>query len=57
MSADHDISVLNSLTKTTRETAMTDTELGLTTLAAIRDAFTSVREGHDRMSALKHSMA
>jgi uncharacterized protein (TIGR02284 family) len=39
------------------ETALQDNELSPQTLAAIREGFTSVKEGHDRMSALKHSMA
>lgn len=39
------------------EDAMKDGELSPTTLAAITEAFGSVREGHDQMSALKHSLA
>jgi uncharacterized protein (TIGR02284 family) len=39
------------------ETALQDNELSPQTLSAIREGFTSVKEGHDRMSALKHSMA
>ncbi|NYD89217.1 ferritin-like domain-containing protein [Sphingomonas melonis] len=39
------------------EDAMKSGDLEPTTLTVINDAFTSVREGHDRMSALKHSMA
>ena len=39
------------------EDAMKDGELSPTALAAITEAFGSVREGHDQMSALKHSLA
>jgi len=39
------------------EKALADTELDASTTAVIREAFTSVRAGHDQMSALKHSMA
>ena len=39
------------------EDAMKDGDLPPATKAAITEAFASVREGHDKMSALKHSMA
>ncbi|MCU6455318.1 PA2169 family four-helix-bundle protein [Sphingomonas sp. A2-49] len=39
------------------EDAMKDDGLAPATLAVITDAFASVREGHDRMSALKHGLA
>lgn len=39
------------------EDAMKDGDLTAATQAAITEAFASVREGHDKMSALKHSMA
>lgn len=39
------------------EDAMKDRDLTPATQAAITAAFSSVREGHDKMSALKHSMA
>ena len=39
------------------EAAMKDGDLTPATLAAITEGYASVREGHDRMSALKHSMA
>ena len=39
------------------EEAIKDADVSPTTLAAIKDGFTSVREGHDKMSALKHSLA
>jgi hypothetical protein len=35
---------------------LADTKLSPETLAVIRDAYQSVRAGHDRASALKHSM-
>lgn len=35
---------------------MEDTQLSAETLAVIRQAYQSVRAGHDRASALKHSM-
>ena len=38
------------------DAALADTELGPDTMAAIREAYQSVRAGHDRASALKHSM-
>ena len=39
------------------EDAMKDRDLTPATQAAITEAFALVREGHDKMSALKHSMA
>ncbi|MDH7638274.1 ferritin-like domain-containing protein [Sphingomonas oryzagri] len=39
------------------ETAMRDERLSPESLAVVREAYTSVRAGHDKMSALKHSMA
>jgi uncharacterized protein (TIGR02284 family) len=39
------------------EDAMKDSDLTPATRAAITDAFASVREGHDKMSTLKHSLA
>lgn len=39
------------------ESALKDEKLAPGSLTVIRQAFTSVREGHDKMSALKHSMA
>ncbi len=39
------------------EDAMKDGDLTSATQAAITEAFASVREGHDKMSALKHSVA
>ena len=39
------------------ESALADTDLSPATLAVIRKAYQSVREGHDQMSALKHSLA
>lgn len=38
------------------EEALGDTRLSPATTAAIREAYQSVRAGHDRASALKHSM-
>ena len=38
------------------DSALADNELGPDTMAAIREAYQSVRAGHDRASALKHSM-
>jgi len=38
------------------EAALADTELSPPTRAAIGEAYTSVREGHDQMRDLKHSM-
>ena len=38
------------------DTALEDRELSTETLAVIRDAYQSVRAGHDRASALKHGM-
>jgi uncharacterized protein (TIGR02284 family) len=38
------------------DAALEDTELSPTAQGAIRDAYQSVRAGHDRASALKHSM-
>jgi len=37
--------------------ALKDTELQTSTAAIIRDGFASVQAGHDRASALKHSIA
>jgi uncharacterized protein (TIGR02284 family) len=39
------------------EKALADADLDAATIAVICDAFTSVRAGHDKMSALKHSLA
>jgi uncharacterized protein (TIGR02284 family) len=39
------------------EDALGDAELAPESNAVIREAFTTVRQGHDQMSALKHSMA
>lgn len=39
------------------ENALNDSDLSPATLAAITEGFRSVREGHDNMSALKHSLA
>lgn len=39
------------------ETALQDAELAPATRQAIEQAYQSVRKGHDRASALKHSMA
>jgi uncharacterized protein (TIGR02284 family) len=38
------------------EDAMKDSDLSPATLTVIMSAFASVREGHDKMSALKHSV-
>jgi uncharacterized protein (TIGR02284 family) len=38
------------------DTALQDTQLSPDTLTLIREAYQSVRAGHDRASALKHSM-
>ena len=38
------------------DAALTDNELSPETLAVIREAYQSVRAGHDRASALKHGM-
>ena len=38
------------------DAALADTELSPETLALIREAYQSVRAGHDRASALKHAM-
>ncbi|WP_129790923.1 PA2169 family four-helix-bundle protein [Sphingosinicella sp. CPCC 101087] len=38
------------------DTALADSELSPETLAVIREAYQSVRAGHDRASALKHSL-
>ena len=38
------------------DTALADTELSAETQAVIREAYQSVRAGHDRASALKHGM-
>ncbi len=43
--------------KTKFEDALKDTRLQPATLAVIREGFTSVKAGHDQVSALKHSMA
>lgn len=42
--------------KSKYEAALEDRQLSPETLAIIREAFQSVRAGHDRASALKHSM-
>jgi len=42
--------------KTKYETALKDEELSFETMSVIREAFESVRAGHDRASALKHSL-
>lgn len=39
------------------ESALQDGDLAPESVAVIRKAFTSVRAGHDQMSAIKHSMA
>jgi len=39
------------------DSALADTELSPATLALIREAYQSVRAGHDRASQLKHQMA
>ncbi len=39
------------------EAAMRDTDLSPTARAAVNEAWTSVRSGHDQMSQLKHGMA
>ena len=39
------------------EDAIKDGDLTSATQAAVTEAFASVREGHDKMSALKHSVA
>ncbi|WP_404711988.1 PA2169 family four-helix-bundle protein [Sphingomonas sp. MMS24-J13] len=38
------------------ESALADADLSPSTLAIIREAFTSVRAGHDQMSAIKHTL-
>ena len=38
------------------DTALQDNELSAETLSVIREAYQSVRAGHDRASALKHGM-
>ncbi|HYG29262.1 MAG TPA: PA2169 family four-helix-bundle protein [Allosphingosinicella sp.] len=38
------------------DTALEDTQLSPETLSVIREAYQSVRAGHDRASALKHGM-
>jgi len=38
------------------DSALEDTKLSPETMAVIRDAYQSVRAGHDRASALKHGM-
>jgi uncharacterized protein (TIGR02284 family) len=38
------------------ESALADDKLSPATLAVIREAFTSVRAGHDQMSAIKHTL-
>ena len=38
------------------DTALADTQLSAETMAVIRQAYQSVRAGHDRASALKHGM-
>ena len=42
--------------KSKYDAALADTEISPETMAAIREAYQSVRAGHDRASALKHSM-
>jgi len=42
--------------KSKYDTALADGELSQETLSLIREAYQSVRAGHDRASALKHSM-
>lgn len=42
--------------KSKYEEALADNELASETLAAIREAFASVRAGHDRVSAIKNSL-
>jgi uncharacterized protein (TIGR02284 family) len=37
--------------------ALQDEDLSPESLAVVREAFTSVKAGHDQMSAIKHSMA
>ena len=39
------------------ESALRDTDLDATSRPVVERAFQSVKEGHDKMSALKHSMA
>ena len=43
--------------KSKYETALGDTDVSPDTRRAIEEAYQSVRKGHDRASALKHSMA
>lgn len=43
--------------KTKYEAALEDAELSPESRQAIQDAFQSIRKGHDRASALKHSIA
>jgi uncharacterized protein (TIGR02284 family) len=38
------------------EDALNDADLAPESTAVVREAFTTVRKGHDQMSALKHSM-
>jgi uncharacterized protein (TIGR02284 family) len=38
------------------ESALADSELSPATMAVVREANQSVRQGHDQMSALKHSL-
>lgn len=38
------------------DAALADSEISAETMAVIREAYQSVRAGHDRASALKHSM-
>ena len=42
--------------KSKYDAALEDSELSAETLAVIREAYQSVRAGHDRASALKHSL-
>lgn len=42
--------------KSKYDAALGDSEIGPETMTAIREAYQSVRAGHDRASALKHSM-
>lgn len=43
--------------KSKYEAALADTEVGAETRRVIEEAYQSVRKGHDRASALKHSLA
>jgi uncharacterized protein (TIGR02284 family) len=39
------------------EDALADSDLSPQVKAVVQECYTSVRQGHDQMSALKHSMA